>query len=143
MIRYIFVERNGITNTIETVKDLINPINNYLIKHDGKNHTLITVYNNIIKNFIIEKDKKMIDINFMLSVSYFKKVFSVILKFIVYCVLRNNYVVYKRKNEKMIESITTENLYIQLKNNNFKRMLYLFKLFENEATKKIFAIYKL
>ncbi len=53
MIRYIFIERNGVTNTIETAKDIINPLNNYLIKHDGKNHTLITIYNNVIKNFKI------------------------------------------------------------------------------------------
>ena len=141
MIRYIFIERNGITNTIETAKDIINPLNNYLIKHDGKNHTLITIYNNVIKNFKIEKEN--IDINFMLSVNYFKKVFCTILKFIIYCILRNNYVVYKRKNEKMIESITTEELYIKLKDNKLNRILYLLKLFENEATKKVFAIYRL
>ncbi len=79
----------------------------------------------------------------MLSVNYFKKVFSTILKFIIYCILRNNYVVYKRKNEKMIESITTEELYIKLKDNKLNRILYLLKLFENEATKKVFAIYRL
>nr|QBK88545.1 MAG: uncharacterized protein LCMiAC01_02220 [Mimivirus LCMiAC01] len=140
MVRFFYVDKNEVTNVITTVEGVINPINNYLIKHRGKNITLINVFKSVIENFKIEKED--IDVDYMLTVGYFKKALSKIFKFIVYYILSMNYDVYKDKRNLMEEQISIDGIYDTLQKNGFKKMLHFLKLFEEEAVKKIYTLYK-
>src|SRR4029078_12929930 len=57
IIRLVILERKNITTILELSKKIVNPSNNYLIKHKTGNYTLINIYNQVIKNFTIN-DKK-------------------------------------------------------------------------------------
>jgi len=140
MIRFMFVDRKEVTDILETAKSIINPINNYLIRYKGKNFTLITVYNTIIENFKIPDTN--IDIDFILSVSYFKKSLSVLFKYIVYYVIQENFTIYRNKQNKMENKISLDIIYNKLKENRFHKMIELTNLFKNETKKKLFVLYK-
>ena len=139
LIRFIFIDRKEVTDIIETAKKTVNVINNYMIKYRGQNITLINIYNSVIENFRIEKEN--IDVSFIMSIGYLKKILSVLLKFIVYHIVRNNYDVYIGKHKKMEENITMDEIYSKLKENRFYKIIELVNLFTNEARKKIFTLY--
>lgn len=142
--RFIYLERNEITRIIEDAKEVINPINNYLVKYKGKNSTLINVFNNIMHNFRIPLDKdKYIDFDFLLIVGYFRKSLAVILKKIIYYLMREHFNIYKNKTSVMstTERIDLDITYSDLEKNGYIQILRLFKLFQDEAEKKILIIY--
>ena len=143
LTRFIFLDRRGIINIIDNVEKDISPINIYLIKFKGENITLINIYNNLIENFEINLDNgKIIDVNFILSVDYFKKKISILLKKIVYYLIIDNLTVYKNKNEIMTEKISLDVMYKELKENNLNKIIYFLNLFQNEALKKINILYR-
>ena len=145
MIRFMFIDRKEIdgkhiTEVLETAKTIINPINNYLVRHKGKNFTLITIYNTVIENFKIHS--KNINVDFMLSVSYFKKSFGILLKFLMYITIQENFTVWKNKNNKMNEELSVAPVYDILKENYFERMLEFCTLYKNEVRKKLLVLYR-
>ncbi len=145
LIRFNYLERREVMNTMETAKEEINPLNNYLIKYKGQNITLITIYNQVIENMKIPycPDDNYIDIDFIFLVTYVKKSLSVLLKKIIYHIILENYTVYKNKNEKYHGKLPLDEMYKELKDYNQKRMILLFNLFHNEAENKILTLYKI
>lgn len=148
LIRFIFLERREVINTIETAKDEINPMNNYLIKHKGKNITLITIYNEVIENLKIPYSHKngnkndVIDIDFIFLVTYVKKLLSVLFKKIIYHIIINNYQIYMNKTDRFTGKLPLDNMYKELTDNHQKKIILLLNLFHNEVEKKIMTLYK-
>ena len=133
-------------NTMETAKEEINPLNNYLVKYKGKNITLITIYNQIIENMKIpygQSGDDYVDLDFIFLVTYVKKSLSVLLKKIVYHIILENYTVYKNKNEKYHGKLHLTEMYKELKDYNQKRIILLLNLFHNESENKVLTLYKI
>ncbi len=141
LIRFIYIDRRNITDLIETSKITVNLINNYLIKYKNKNITLITIYNQIMENFKIENKDIDIDFDFILTVGYLRKALTILLKYIVYSVIQDNFKIYKNKKETYDQKINIDIIYKKLEENNYKRMTYLLNLFKNEAEKKLLILY--
>lgn len=137
IMRFIFIERRNYTNFLETAKNEINPLNNYHIKLGEKNMTLISIFNELVQNFVIEQDDKFIDITFILAVNYFKNSVSIILRKIVYSVILKEFEVFKNRNEVTDESLDLDTMYQELTTYKFGTVARLFKLFESETIKKL------
>lgn len=140
LLRFIILERKNITNVVDITKEVINPMNNYLIKTKGENITLITIYNTIINNFKINDNGKTIYLDFILSINYVKNIFNFILKLIIYKLVTKNFKVYKNKNESYDESIDSNKILLEI--NRFPKIKKLLKLFKTNADKKIKILYK-
>ena len=52
--RFIFLEKKEVSKVLIESKSKIDPIHNYHIKLNGSNHTLISIYNEIIKDLFIK-----------------------------------------------------------------------------------------
>lgn len=141
IIQFVFLERKNITHVLDISKRDIDSINNYIIKQSDKNITLISIYNNLIENFKIEiENKKFIDINFILSVNYFKNTLNILLKKIVYYVIIKNYTVYINKTDILTEKITLYDIKKELHDNKLYNILKFIKLFEKATEDKILNI---
>jgi hypothetical protein len=128
IIRFVFVERRGVTNIVETAKTNINRLNNYSVMFKNKKSTLIDIYNNNLYNNICENIKNSeenIDINFIQSISYFKKYTDILFKNVVYHVINNN-----KNNNNFLKL-----MYKELEINHFNKIIKLLQLFE-KATRK-------
>jgi len=99
LTRFILLERREVTDITTDIKKEVDPINNYLIHHNHKNITLVTVLNEIIKN--IKISSIAFDIDYVMGVNYFKMHMTLVLKKMVYSIITNNYKVYKNKHEKI------------------------------------------
>jgi hypothetical protein len=145
LIRFIYLERNGITNIIEDTKKETNPLHNYIIKHKNNNFTLITIFNKVMENFKICLNdtckNNYIDLNFLLSVGYIGKKFTVLLKKIVYNILKDNFTVYKSKKEVMDNKLDINLIWDKLDKNKYNYISKLLHMFDEEAKKKILILY--
>ena len=139
IIRFTFLERNDITKIIDYVKEIVNPMNNYLIKYRGKKITLVNIYNQVIENLSIPEEA--IDVNFLLTVGYIKKTLIFLFKFIVFYIVNKNYTVFINKNEILKDKIDINIIYNKLKDSSFSRIIYLLNLIQNEVQKKILTLY--
>jgi hypothetical protein len=134
VIRFVMLERKEVTHILNITKAIVNPINNYLVKLET-NKTLITIYNEVIENFIIRDGDETVYLNFIESINYVKGIFSTLLKSITYYVISKKYKIYKNKNELMTDSIDIEVIYKELDNIGFYKITKLLKLFEEELYK--------
>lgn len=143
IIRFVTLERKGITNVLEMSKEIVNPLNNYLIKTKKENITLINVYNNLMEKFIVVdidsngKHKGEIDINFIEKLNYVKGTFNFLLKHIVYYVCKKKYEIYKNKNEVITGTINIEKLYNELNKIKMYKIIKLLKLYEIEVNLRL------
>lgn len=137
IIRFAILERKGITTVLEYVKNVINPLNNYLIKTKSGNQTLIKIYTDIMNNFIIHEEKGNIDLNFIDKINYVKGTWSFLLKYIVYQLCSKKFKVYKTKTELMTDTIDLEILYKEMEKIKMYKILKLLKLFEIDVNKKL------
>lgn len=142
LMRFIFVERRNVTTIINEAKKDISPINNYLIKKKNQNITLITIYNTIIKDLKIPYKKSYIDVNFILSINYFKNTISILLKKIVYYLIIQQFIVYKNKFDLMKEKFSLDKMYNDLSENKFYKIIKFLDLFKKNAKNKIISIYR-
>lgn len=142
IIRYIFLERREVTDTIEFAKQFVNPMNNYMIRHHGKNITLVAVFNTIIDNFQIKTDTSdIIDLNFILSVPYFKKTLHFLFKFFINNIVVNNFDVYINKTTRFHDKLPMDSMLQKFNNAGFDKILYLLKSFNTAAKRKILNVY--
>ena len=154
LIRFAIIERKNVTNVLEYVKQVINPMNNYFIDIGAQgtegtegakgikgNKTLIEIYNDYTNELVIvdtfDDEKRNIDFNFIESVNYVKGILSFLLKYILYGVLRKNYVLNKNKKDIMKEKVNLNELYTKLNEINMFKIVKLLKLFENEIDEKL------
>jgi len=141
LIRFVILERKGVTGVLEISKAVVNPMNNYIIKTKSGNVTLINTYNNLMEKFSVndESDNKkgVVDFNFIEKLNYVKGTFSFLLKYTLYYICTKKYKVYKNKNEIMTEQVTLDKLYGELEKIKMYKIVKLLKLYENEVIKRL------
>jgi len=137
IIRFAILERKGVTKVLEIVKNIINPLNNYLIKTRSGNQTLIKIYTDLMENFIIKEEKGIIDLNFIDKLNYVRGTWSFLLKFIVYYLCSRKFKVYKTKTELMTERMDLDMLYNEIEKIKMYKILKLLKLFEVDTDIKL------
>jgi len=139
LIRFVILDRRGAIDTVNVVKNDIGPINNYMVKTmDRGNMTLITIYNEIMKDLQIKDDDQIIDLNLILSLNYLKNSFTFVLKKIVYFVARVNLIVWKNKTEKMYDKIYISHIFDDLKTLQLHKAGKFCNLFKNKVENLIY-----
>ncbi|QKF94166.1 3'-5' exonuclease of ribonuclease D [Fadolivirus algeromassiliense] len=138
VIRFVILERKGITNILEISKNIVNPMNNYLIRTKSGNMTLITIYNQLMEKFIIlDEDKGNVDYNFIESLNYIRGTFNFLFRHIVYLTCTKKYRVYKNKTDIFNDNITLDVLYSELEKIRMYKIVKLLKLYESEVNIKL------
>ncbi len=140
LTRFVFLERNEITDVTETLKPIINSMNNFMIKHRGRNITMVNIFNEVMKNLKIPS--KNVDAEFFLLVGYFKKAIAALFKYVVYALVAKNFDVYENKFKRMEMSIEMDLLYDKLNEYGFSTIANLMVLFGNEVEQKIKTLYR-
>ena len=67
---------------------------------------------------------------------------GILLKYIVYYVIQENFVIYKNKQNVMNTRISIDMIYNEFKENKFYKMMELSSMFQNEVEKKLLMMYK-
>jgi hypothetical protein len=140
IVRFVLLEKKEVTLITKISKAEIDPINNYLIKFNNKNFTLIAIYNDIIKKFIIQETD--IDVNLLLEINYIKTNLVILLKRIIYGIITENFKVKKNKNEIFTTKLLNTELYEQLNKENYTKIIKFLKMFEKTAFVQIMRKYK-
>ena len=132
IVRFVMMERRNVTNVVETTKKQVDEVNNYFIVHKKEKLTLLNIYDDLIKDFTMSN----IDINFIISVNYFKKYMTILFKNIIYYIIIRNFIVYQNKNEKLVKYVIKP-MYDDLRNNQYHRIIELLRKFNKEAHKRL------
>lgn len=152
IIRFVLLERRGVTNVIGTQnfsnysspsskevgqlsKNIVNKMNNYSIKHNNENVTLVNLYEIVMDGYILKDGDKIVDLNFLVSNNYIKGVFPFVLKHVFYYVISINFKIQKNKTELLTETFNLKQLYSALSDAKMLKILKLLKLYEKDITK--------
>jgi hypothetical protein len=128
--RFICYEKYGVSNILETTKLIIDPINNYIVEShtDDTKKTMITIYDEIIKNIVISSTN--MKISKLLGINNFKKSLTLLFKRIVYSVILNKYNVYENKKQKVSINISTHDVLKHITNLKLDTLSMLLKNFQ-------------
>lgn len=137
---FIFLEKWAISNCIITAKQEVDPLNNFIIKHNNENIFLVLIYNKYMQGLILPEINMNMDA--IMGVNYFKTNLTVLFKKIVYSVLLENYKILKKKNEFYNEKLSLENLFSDLKKLGFNKLIKLFLLFHKHTRMILSNLYK-
>lgn len=131
IVRFITLERRNVTDIVQNAKNIIDKMNNYIIKEI--NNTIIGLYNSMMKEYIIKYDENgkelMIDIKFIQSINYSRTMFTVLLKYVFYYAVTNKYQVYINKKDQYVEKIDLNYLLNMLEEIGMKRIIKLLELY--------------
>ena len=137
--RFIYLEKWNVSDLLSRIKSIVDPINNYIVvpkNNDSsikQNITMISVYNGIIKDLIIETPVLKIKINNLLDINYFRSSLTLLFKMIVYHILTNNYSVFKNKEETFDGKVDVSDIFETFKLISMKKLRTLVKLFLRQA----------
>jgi len=135
--RFIFLEKANISDLSNRIKQIIDPINNYLIKTNEGNITLITIYTNVTKDFVIESENLTMNHNDIININYFKTNLTTLFKMIIYTILVNEYTVYKNKNDLFTEKLSLDDIKKTITMFNLNSINKIVELFRDKALKNI------
>jgi len=130
ILRFVILERKNVTNVLEFVKNIVNPMNNYIVTINNNKNTLIEKFNQIMEECILEEGNDKIYVNHIESINYVRGTFNFLFKYVVFYVLNNKYKVYKNKSDLMKEKIDIDKLYGELDLIGFNKITNLLKIFE-------------
>jgi hypothetical protein len=133
--RFIYLEKWNISNLISSIKDEIDPMNNYIVKYNNNSVTMINVFNAVIgTNMILSYDDKYnVAINNLLDINYFKSSLVLIFKKMVFYILTSNYDVYKNKKELLTVPLSISDIYKTLNHIYLGKLNKFFKLFYEQS----------
>ena len=138
--RFIFLEKKEVSKVLIESKSKIDPIHNYHIKLNGSNHTLISIYNEIIKDLFI-KDWGMLSNN-ILMVNYFRTGLSILFKNIIYFIIKNKYKILQKKNIIFNDDYNLDHIYNELEKHKIFNLLVIFlKSFQNTTETKLDSLF--
>jgi hypothetical protein len=141
--KFIFLEKYKVSNILDFVKSKIDPINNYLVKLHNKvtnktvNLTLITIYNNIIKDFTIKHKKLVVNLTTLFGINYFRTPLVMLYKYVIYAILLDNYIVFKTKDNRFNEKINLQDLFAGFKDIEQYKMRTFMQLFYEKAQSSV------
>lgn len=128
-----------VTNVIDSVKTTVNKINNYQIRVRGKQYNLNSIYESVVKNMVIADEDIYLDL--IMKVVYVRKKLSILLKYIVYSLISKNYKIHIKKDLRYEDKLMMDDIYKNLNDNNYKKVMFFIEAFEIEASKKLSIIY--
>jgi len=143
--RFIFLEKWNVTDLLSRIKSRVDPINNYIIKHEGENITLVTLFNSIVKNMVINTPSRgalVINVNNLLEINYFRSPLMMLFKMITYSILTNNFTVYKNREDIYTEEISLDDVFDTLKFIHLEKLRKLVKAFYVTAEREINNFFK-
>lgn len=132
-IRFILLERKKVTYITDSVKDLVNKMNNYTVNQK----TLLTIYQEKNQNIVLDDEKGMVYIDFICKENYIKNIMDVLLKYVTYYTISKKYQIYKNKNQIMIDKIDIESFYNKINETGMYKITKLLGLYEKEILKNI------
>lgn len=109
LTRFIYFEKNGVSDLLQKTKTLIDPINNYyIITKSGGNLTLIELYNKEINDLITyPRDLAVIK---LMGINYFKNTLTFLLKRLIYSHITYKYIVFVNKKTKFNQKIDSSDI---------------------------------
>ncbi|MBA42784.1 MAG: hypothetical protein CMF62_02105 [Magnetococcales bacterium] len=140
LVRFTFLEKKEVTTLTKISKLEVDPMNNYLIKKNKDNFTLISIYNKIIENLKIEDIN--LDLNLLFRINYIKSTITLLFKRIIYGLILTNFRVFKNKKETVNTELRNDKIFELLKEEKLDMVFEVAKLFEQEARNKIILNYK-
>ena len=132
--RFILKEKRGIT-FITDIKLHIDKFNNNILKINNKSFTLVTIFNDIVYDVRIDSIK--LNLSLLLNINYFKSTLILLFKKITYSILTTDYDVYVNKKQKQKETIQLDDLYNDLQQYNYDKILTIVKLLYPEIKSKV------
>lgn len=137
--RFVFIEKKEISDISATAKKDTDPMNNYLIRKESNNITLITIMNQILENLVISKIG--LTVNNLLGVNYIKSIMMTIFKKIIYYLIALNHKIYVNKQEIYKNTITLDDMYKKINELGFSDLSYLLMEFQKEVSTKLKLLY--
>jgi len=148
VIRLVILERKSVTDISVNSKQIVNTMNNYMIKfgHTTANTTMLAYYNITTAGLVLSDpgdnkatgdNTQTIDMDFIESINYIKGALSIMLKHIFYFVVSKKYDIYVNKTEKFNIKIDIDDLMDNIENINMYRIVKLFELYRNHIEKII------
>ena len=136
--RLVFMEKWGITNLLVTMKTDVDIVNNYIVKYNNKNYTLIQIFNDINGDKIkVEIAGKNISVQDLLEINYFKSTIMIILKYVVYYIIMNDYDVFMTKTTLFEGDFQLDDVYTTFKTLQIPELRKFITLFFIQAHTKI------
>jgi hypothetical protein len=123
LTRFNFIEKKNITNVITTIKNDIDPINNYIVRFNDKNYTLISIFDKIIIDVTLEKTN--IHMKYICGVNVLKGHFIMLLKKVVYHLICDNYPVWMNKKQRYNNRCSIDILRDMLKTYKYDKILVI------------------
>jgi hypothetical protein len=131
--RYVTFEKYGLLNIIPKTKDLIDPLNNYIVESpDSKNKITMNEFFNKVINKIKIKTINL-KIKNLLDVEYFKKILILIFKRIIYSIITQKYKIYIDNNKIYENKITFKEIYQSMLDFGLNKFVFLLDEFYKEA----------
>lgn len=133
IIRFVLLERKNITDITNSIKDLVNRMNNY----SANQETLLLIYQRVNQNIILDDKKGKIYINFIGKENYIKNIVDILWRYITYYAINKKYTIYKNKNQVMDKKLDIKTIYNKFNEIKMYKIVNLLKLFEKEISKNI------
>jgi hypothetical protein len=131
--RMVIFEKHGISDITTNTKTLLDPINNYFTYFKNNKRTLISIYNDVIKDIVISdlnlKASKLLEIN------WYKTPLTLLFKRAIYSILTNYYSVHKTKTDRYTIKINFKDIYDVYLKLKLKRIVYLLDKFYDASMK--------
>ena len=111
--RFIFLEKWGVSDLLVRIKTYVDPINNYIVKHDNQNITLVALFNSVISHMKLKNraNSVVIYIDNLLDVNYFRTPLMLLFKTIVYSIVSSKYDVFMNKSEPYTEQFDLSQIF--------------------------------
>lgn len=115
IVRFVILERQGVSDIVEFVKNKVGKLNNNMTMFNGKSMMYYNIYNMVIDNCVVNDGDDIVYISFIGENDYIRKYYNMLLRYVVYCELGNELVI--------------EDLYDELDKYGFGKIVGLLKLF--------------
>jgi len=129
--RFVCLDKFGLTNILETIKNITDPINNYIAVNGDKKITLITIYNQIIEKSIIPSID--IEVKNLLLINNFKKGLTLLFKLVVFSIITNKYDVFINKKDKYKQKLDYFTYVSEINQLHQYKLAILLEKFHNNA----------
>jgi hypothetical protein len=129
--RFVCLEKFGFTDMLDRIKNMTDPINNYIVVNGDKKITIINIYNHVIEKSLIPSID--LEIKKLLAINNFKKSLSLLCKLIVCSIVLNKYTVYMNKKDKYKEKIDYTTFISEINLLHQSKISILLEKFHNNA----------
>lgn len=126
LTQFVYLQRREIVFLMEKCKELVNPVNNYMVYSKTGVYKLIDVFNKILPGIVTHDP--YVEIDKLLTVTYYKTLVLTLIKYIIYTNLVNKYKVHKDKNNIYNEKFDSNIIPDFLEKLNF---FYVKRMFED------------